>query len=336
MPSVRRSDSSRLLSFLLASALLGASAFTAGCRFDAPPDRSESYTELVQRTFATPEDAVIALIDAARAGDVGAVRPIFGPDVEWLESDSLDRTQGDLQRLAAAYDRGHALFLDEGVDGQPPAVTLAVGKDLWEFPVPIVRVQDGAEPLWRFDTPTGVALVQAERIEANELAAVDFLLACVPAQNQYRDLAPLGLSAYAKRFRSDPGTRNGLWWPDSMSPPLAPLGPMVDEAVAGSSKAVDLNAITSYRGYRYRILTAAGPAAPGGAAPWLNANNDLVGGFAFLAWPYAYGETGARTFLVAMDGSVWGRDFGPETDDAVSRVLSLNPGEGWERLDQTN
>jgi len=327
-------SSRRPVSLLLLAVALGLSA---GCRFDAPPESRVSYTELVQRTFASPEDAVVALIDAAREGDVDAVRTIFGPDVEGLESDSADRTQGDLQRLAAAYDRQHALFLEEGTNGTPPSVTLAVGADLWEFPVPIARVRDGAEPLWRFDTAAGVAIVHAARIETNEAAAVDFLLACMPAQSQYRDLAPLGVSAYTTRFRSERGTRNGLWWPESLTPPVSPLGPMVDDGVARATEPVDLEALSSYRGYRYRILAAPGPAAVRNgspdASPWLNRNGDLVGGFAFLAWPLSYGDTGERAFLVSMDGSVWSRDFGLYADAAIEPVTSFDPGTGWERVE---
>lgn len=309
-------------------------AWTPGCSNAA----STPGAAVEQRTFASPEDAVVALIDAARAGDVSALAPIFGAGVEELGSDSPEVTEGDLQRLAAAYDRAHALYIDGAAEGTAATtaasvVTLAVGNDLWEFPVPMVRTGDGGDATWRFDTATGIANVRAMRIDTNEGDAAEFLLACIPAQVMFRQLGTLGLPAYAQRFHSDPGQRNGLWWPDAQAPPVSPLGPMVDEAVAGAGGDVDVWQVKSYRGFRYRILTAAGPSAPAGAANWLDANGHLVGGFAFVAWPDRYGETGLRTLLVSMDGAIWARDLGPETDAAVTSVTALDPGAGWVRCD---
>ncbi|MFO0872478.1 MAG: DUF2950 family protein [Phycisphaerales bacterium] len=320
---------------LVASVALLALLNGAGC--SNQPSSGTSDATIEQRTFASPEDAVVALIDAARSGDVDQVRPLFGDGFAELEADSVDRTDGDLQRLAAAYDRRHVLYLDGATDiptetATAGAVTLAVGDDLWEFPVPIVRTGEGADARWRFDTAAGVANVRAMRINANEASALDFLQACVPAQEQFRLLGTLGAPpSYAQQFRSDVGTRNGLWWPDDLAPPQSPLGPMVDEGIAAGTIPVDVHSAPAYLGYRYRILVAAGPSAPGGAAQWLDANGRLVGGFAFVAWPEAYGETGARTFLVAQDGTTWARDLGPETERAAAAIVTFDPGAGWER-----
>lgn len=289
-----------------------------------------------QRTFDTPEDAVVALIDAARTGDIEAVRPLFGTGFEELESDSIAVTEGDLQRLAAAYDRRHALFVDDAASGSGSGgtiqrVTLAVGDDLWEFPVPLVR--DGAPAQWRFDTAAGVEAVWAMRCERNEAEAIVFLLECIPAQEEYRQLGVGGPNAFARRFRSEPGTRNGLWWPDEMGPPRSPLGPMADESLLGANPPIDPRTLTSYRGYRYRVLEAAGPSAPGGSQRWLDSQGRLIGGFAFLAWPEEYGRSGVHTMLVSMDGSVWIADLGPQSGAAAGRITSLDPGTGWARLD---
>lgn len=322
--------SARLL--LVASVALLALLNWAGCANQPSADAT-----IEQRTFASPEDAVVALIDAARSGDVDQVRPLFGHGFAELEADSVDRTDGDLQRLAAAYDRRHVLYLDGTTDipteaAPAGAVTLAVGDDLWEFPVPIVRAGEGASASWRFDTAAGVANMRATRIDANEASSLDFLQACVAAQEQFRSLGTLGAPpSYARQFRSDAGMRNGLWWSDDLAPPQSPLGPMVDEGVAAGTIPADVHSAPAYLGYRYRILTAAGPSAPDGAAQWLDANGRLVGGFAFVAWPEVYGETGVRTFLVARDGATWARDLGPETERAVAAIMTFDPGAGWER-----
>jgi hypothetical protein len=285
-----------------------------------------------QLTFATPEDAVVALVDAARTGDITKVRPIFGPGISEIESDDPAKTEGDLQRFAAAYDRKHALWADgtDGVAGGGP-VTLVLGEDFWEFPVPLVRMGDGSSDRWRFDTAAGVANVRAMRIETNEENAVDLLLAIIPVQEQYRQLRPLGLPAYAKRLRSSAGTRDGLWWPDELAPPMSPLGPMVEDAGLTEVMGRDLEVSRPYRGYFYRILTAAGPNAPGGATNWLDGNGNLIGGFALLAWPEQYAETGVLTFAVGMDGTVWQSDLGEATEATAMAITALDPGPGWVR-----
>lgn len=317
----------------LVSAILGGASLLglAACTHPPATNALSASVATAPREFDSPEDAVVALLSAAREGDVEAARAIFGSGVASLESDSQAKTEGDLQRLAAAYDRRHALFADPAPDGAEVAsVTLAVGENLWEFPVPIVREGQGSAARWRFDTAAGAATLRASQIEANEASAAQFLLACVPAQQQFRELGTLGTPSFAQRFRSEPGARNGLWWPETLSPPQSPLGPMVDEFVAVGNLDADAFRATSYGGYRYRVLTSAGTAAPGGPANWLDRNGNLTGGFAFVAWPETYGETGVRTILVAMDGNVWTRDLGAETESLASRMTVFDPGAGWE------
>lgn len=302
---------------------LSCGACLVGCS-DQRDRPSTADQAIAQTTFASPEDAVVALIDAARAGEVVRVRPLFGPGVVELESDSPQRTEGDLQRLAAAYDRRSALFIDD-VDGGR-AYTLAVGDDLWEFPVPIVRTGDR----YRFDTATGIERVRAQRVETNEADAVDFLIGCVAAQEEFRRLSG---GAYATRFRSTPGTRDGLWWPDELGPPRSPLGPMSDDPRVAQAT-IDASASGDvFLGYRYRILTAAGVGAPGGQISWLDDTGRLTGGFAFLAWPAEFGESGEHTFLVSMQGDVWARDYGTSTDEAVTAIVRFDPDGGWRRVE---
>lgn len=289
------------------------------CGERADRTTSPAGEEIVQVSFATPEDLVAAFVDAARDGDIERVRPLFGPRILEIESDSPERTEGDLQRLAAAYDRGHALYIDDASQG---AFTLAVGFDLWEFPVPIVREGDR----YRFDTDVGVERVRELRIEANEADAVDFLIGCVAAQEEFRRIVGPG---YAMRFRSSPGARDGLWWPDELGPPRSPLGPMTDDPRVAERTTAAKDA--PFLGYRYRILTRSGPSAPERAAQWLDVQGRLLGGFAFLAWPDEYGESGRRTFLVSMRGEVWSRDFGSDAEGEASSIEAFDPDAGWVR-----
>lgn len=322
-----------LFSTRFVAALVGGLALLGlpACTHPPASNALEPSVAIAPRQFDSPEDAVVALVAAARDGDLEATKAIFGSEVTGLESDSAAKTEGDLQRLAAAYDRRHALFLNPAPEGtQSESVTLAVGEDLWEFPVPIVRAGEGSAARWRFDTSAGAAALQAAYVQANEAAATEFLLACIPAQQQFRELNTLPTPSFAQRFRSEPGTRNGLWWPDDLAPPFSPVGPMVDEAAAGGKLDAEAARATSYGGYRFRVLTGAGSAAPGGAANWLDANGNLVGGFAFVAWPASYGATGVRSILVAMDGTVWARDLGPESEAIVGTMTVIDPGAGWE------
>jgi hypothetical protein len=313
------------------SALALAAALCTGWIAALPSCSSPTATETPgssQRTFDSPEDAVVALIDAARQGSVAETAPLFGAGFDDLASDSPAQTEGDLQRLAAAYDRRHALLIDDqGSDSAVHRVTLAVGDDLWEFPVPLVH--DGAPPRWRFDTATGLEAVWAIRCERNEREALEFLAGCVAAQEEYRQMGYGGPNAYARRFRSEVGRRDGLWWSDDMTPPISPLGPMVDEAVASANPPIDPRTISSYRGYRYRVVEAAGPAAPGGATAWLDSSGALVGGFAFLAWPDEYGRSGVHTYLVSSDGTVWSRDLGAETGSLAAAIRQFDPEPSW-------
>jgi len=328
MPTPHRRRAGSLI--IVAASALGLACVGAisSC---ASPSAAERHAAR-QRTFDSAEDAVVALIDAARQGSIAETEPLFGPGFDELAADSSAQTQGDLQRLAAAYDRRNALLVDDdGGESGVRRVTLAVGDDLWEFPVPLVL--DGSPPRWRFDTAAGVDAVWAMRCDRNEGEAIEFLQGCILAQEEYRRLGVGGPNAFARRFRSDIGTRDGLWWSDEMTPPISPLGPMADEAVAATNPPTDVRTLSSYRGYRYRVLDAAGSAAPGGAANWLDGSGRLVGGFAFLAWPDEYGRTGVHTILVARDGSVWLRDFGPETPAAVATITQFDPGPGWARIE---
>jgi hypothetical protein len=284
---------------------------------------------IAQETYASPEDAVVRLIDTVRKADVDLLVPIFGPQIADMSADTKERTEGDLQRLAAAYDRKHSLVKED--DG---SVTLLVGENDWDFPAPIIQ-ENGR---WKFDTVAGVKEIRARRIDRNETDAASTCGALVAVQQQYFAMsAARGEStpAYAPRIRSTPGKRDGLYWDDAMGQPLSPLGPMVAQAVeAGDLKAAQVAQAAPgpqpYRGYMFRVLTRQGKGAPGGEKNYVDAGGRMTGGYAFLAWPAVYGETGLMTFQVSADGVVYQKDLGAGTADAAKALEAFDPA-GWEK-----
>lgn len=303
-----------------ASLLALCAAALAGCSSGGRSGQSEA---VGGTGFASPEDAVVALIDASRSGDVPRVKAILGPGVEALEGNSEEKTQGDLQRLAAAFDRRHQLI--EERDG---SVTLQVGEKGWEFPAPLVQ----SSGRWRYDTVAGAAEMQQRRMDQNEARAVESCRAVVAAQREYLAMNPMGQStgSYAARLISSPGQRDGLYWPDDLAPPRSPLGPLVSEALQSGALHEPDGTRQAYYGYYFRLLPAQGPGAPGGARSYVGLDGRMTLGFALVAWPETYGETGELAFIVSFDGRVFQRDLGPTTEKAVGEMAAFDPGQGWQ------
>jgi hypothetical protein len=278
-----------------------------------------SAAQAAHRTFPTPEAAVQALIAAAKAGDLAAVKAIFGPDSDDLISSSDAATaRGNQQVFVAAAGEGWRLT-DQGSNKR----TLVIGNEAWPFPVPLVKARDG----WQFDTAAGREEVLSRRIGRNELAAIGICHTYVSAQLQYakegRDGKPAG--RYAMTFRSDPGRQNGLYWPAVHGQKLSPLGDLVAEAAAeGRANGQASGGPSPFHGYFFKILTAQGSHAAGGAKSYV-VNGDMTGGFALLAWPYQYDATGVMTFLVGQDGVVRQKDLGAETSTAVTKIAAYDP-----------
>lgn len=300
---------------LCAGALVGCSS----------PGQSGSAEASGGRSFASPEDAVVALIDASRAGDISRVKAILGPDVEALEANSGEKTQGDLQRLAAAFDRRHQLIQEN--DG---SVTLEVGEKGWEFPAPLVS----SSGRWRFDTAAGAEEMRQRRMDETEARAIETCRAVVAAQREYLAMNPMGQStgAYASRLLSSPGQRDGLFWPDDLAPPRSPLGPLVSEAIQSGALHEPDGTRQAYYGYYFRLLKAQGPGAPGGARSYVGLDGRMTLGFALIAWPETYGETGELTFVVSFDGRVFQRDLGSTTEKLVGEMTAFDPGQGWQSV----
>jgi len=272
-----------------------------------------------QRQFASPVDAVTALIEAVKAGDKPALLAILGQDGKTLIS-SGDETADRLarERFVQAYQDASRLTKDGDVKA-----TLSVGKDDWPSPVPLVKSASG----WRFDTAAGKEEILNRRIGQNELDVIQVCLAYVDAQREYYLRNPSGgsLLEYAQKFASAPGKRDGLYWEAKPGEEPSPLGPLVATARrAGYSAGKPSGGPIPYHGYYYRILTAQGKDAPGGAYDYL-ARGHMIGGFALVAYPAQYASSGVMTFIVNHDGVVYQKDLGPNTPAIAQAMIRFNP-----------
>jgi len=285
----------------------------------AQPDRP--------RGFATPEEAVRALVDAAKQGNLDLMLAIFGPDGRELAATSDPATARMNLKVftVAAKER---MRLD---DAGPNRKTLVIGNEDWPFPVPLVKAADG----WRFDTAAGKNEILARRIGRNELAVIDTCRAYVTAQRRYaqrgHDGKPAGL--YAMTFASDPGKQNGLYWAAAKGQKLSPLGEMVAQAAEDVRpvNAAGSRQPSPFQGYYFRILRSQGPAAAGGARNYI-VNGVMSGGFALVAWPVQYAATGVMTFMVNQDGIVFEKDLGSGTGAVAEKVTTYDPDKTWQPI----
>jgi hypothetical protein len=269
--------------------------------------------------FATPDAAATALTEAVRKDDDKAIAAMLG---EWWRVfvPTRERDFGRERALyLAAWDDNHKVT----IDGDKAIVE--VGKSGWTLPIPIVK--DGAE--WRFDAEAGIDELGAREIGRDELGAIQTLLAIVDAQREYAVMDPMktGSPVYARRLKSLPGRKDGLYWPAAPGESESPLGQLVANAQD------DGIAPGGHYGYNFRLLYAQGPAAPGGVRDYLV--NGRMLSFAAIAWPGHYGETGIMTFMVNYDGVVYQRDLGPETRLLAPAIASFNPEKGWDKADVT-
>jgi hypothetical protein len=283
--------------------------------------------DVQQATYSTPDDAVNALITAGRARDKAALRKIFGPDSEkLLSSGDAVADRNTAEKFLAAYDEKHNL-----APGENGKMTLVVGKD-WPFPIPLVK--DAQKGTWHFDTAAGQEEILNRRIGRNERNVINVCGAVVDAQREYaiRDPNGDGVPEYAEKFLSDPGKKNGLFWETAEGEPPSPLGPLVGNAVAeGYTHGTD-GEPKPYHGYFYRILTSQGANAPGGAYDYL-VGGKLIGGFALVAYPAEYGNSGIMTFMVSHSGTIYQRDLGENTAKLAKEINKFDPGPGWEKVE---
>jgi Protein of unknown function (DUF2950) len=296
-------------------ALLHVALTFGACRAATPPADQ-------QRTFASPEDAVRALNEAAKGNKTEDIIAIFGPESrDLVEPDPVQARQNRQVFVAAAKEKWHL------EDQEGNRKILVIGNENWPFPVPLIQGPNG----WRFDTEAGKEEVISRRIGRNELAAIKVARAYVAAQHIYaregRDGKPAG--RYAQTFRSETGKHNGLYWAAARGQDRSPLGDLVAEAAQEGYKAGNSSqSPTPFHGYYFRILTGQGPAANGGAKNYI-ANGEMTGGFALVAWPAEYDNTGVMTFVINQEGILREKDLGGETEQAVKAMTLYNPDESW-------
>ena len=284
----------------------------------------------VPRTFKSPEQAVEALNAALEKNEPADLEALFGPgSLEHLRSGDEVADREDI-----AHVRELIAQKVEFEDRDESTKVATFGNDAWPFPFPLVS----ADGKWRFDLAGGIEELHNRRIGRNELSTLATLHAYVDAQREYFRAAPMGSPpAFAQRFRSEEGTKNGLYWPTEEGEEPSPLGDLVAEAsTEGYMQAEGTpteagDESRAYHGYHYRILTAQGEHAPGGGArSYIDEDGKMRTGFAAVAWPASYGNSGIMTFIVNQRGIVYQKDLGPETPVLVAAITAYDPDSSWQ------
>ena len=279
---------------------------------------------LAQQDYKTPQDAVDALVATAKSGDQKAALVVLGRDGEDIIS-SGDKVSDDAvrERFVASYDTKHQIAMN----GDSKA-TLVIGNNDYPFPIPLARNKDGT---WSFDTAAGRQEILARRIGHNELDAIQTSLAYVDAQNDYaaKDRGD-GQGVYARRFISESGKKDGLYWPTAQGEEESPLGELFAAASRQGYRAGEGR--SPYHGYYYKILTRQGPMAAGGEVDYI-VRGKMIGGFALVAYPAEYGNSGVMTFVVNYAGTVFQKDLGERTARIAERMTSFNPDQTWKKVD---
>ena len=252
-----------------------------------------------QQAFKTPDEAASALVSAAKAGDMKTLVTVLGPDGEDIVSSGDEVADAATrQKFVAAYDAKHQITME----GDSKAI-MVIGQEDFPLPIPLVR-KDG---MWRFDTAAGREEILFRRIGRNELDAIQSCLAYVDAQTDYaeKDRTGAGAKTYAQRIVSQPGKKDGLYWPTSQGEEASPLGELFGQATAqGYRKGAGR---TPFHGYYFKILTKQGAAAPGGELEYV-VRGKMIGGFALVAYPAEYRNSGVMTFIVNHAGDVFQKE----------------------------
>jgi hypothetical protein len=274
--------------------------------------------------FATPEEAVSALAAAASAQDISAFRVIFGPAAEDLQNPDRVQATNDLKEFVSAFNQVHRV-----VRASDSKCILEIGDDPWPFPVPLVK-QDGH---WIFDTEAGKEELLNRRIGRNERLVLESVRAYVQAQREYasKDRDGDEVLEYAQKFLSTHGKKDGLYWPSELDGEVSPLGPLVADAQAQGYKRKPREQSAGpepFQGYFFKILTCQGQAAPLGKYNYI-INGKMIAGFALVAWPAEYDETGIMTFIVNQQGRVYQKDLGSKTAKIAAAMKEYNPDKTW-------
>jgi hypothetical protein len=305
---------------LLFATLIAVTSLSLGCNKSQP-------TTTGPETFASPENAGQAIYAAAKNGDGNGLVAIFGPEAkELIFSGDPVQDKAGLDLFTSRYDEMHRWGkLANG------GMVLDIGAENYPFPFALLKNTSGQ---WYFDSSSAKKEILARRVGGNELSALDVLNAIADAQAEYFSEThdDSHVRQYAQKFISDDGKQNGLYWkPADDNQPESPLGPLAAyasaEGYAGNSQAPQ-----PFHGYLYRILTRQGEKAHGGAKEYI-VNGAMTGGFAVLAYPAEYGNSGVMSFLINQDGEVFEKNLGESTSDAAKAIAGFNPDETWKPVE---
>ena len=282
-----------------------------------------------QQTFATPDDAVKALLLACQSKDHAEMKSIFGPaGKDYISGDAVS-DENDFNAFVSAIGERATL-----AETNSDTYVLNIGKKTWTFPIPIVKTKDGK---WYFDTVAGETEILARRIGHNELQAIVVCRTYLDAQREYAavDRNGDGVLQYAQRLSSSEGKKDGLYWKSEQATGTAttagsPFGALVAEAstegygpISGSKKSP-----TAYHGYYFHLLREQGSNAPGGAYSYV-INGKMIAGFALVAYPAEYGKSGIMTFVISHQGKVLEKDLGAKTEEIAKGMATYDPDKTW-------
>jgi hypothetical protein len=284
-------------------------------------------TDAKQKSFKSPEEAVKALSNAVKGNDTKELLTIFGPEGKELIS-SGDKVADETGRehFVKAYEEMNKLVRENDTK-----VILHVGNGDWPFPIPVVKKGED----WFFDTEAGKEEILNRRIGRNELNAIQVCLAYVDAQREYilKDRDEDKLLEYAQKFQSRKGKKNGLYWEAKEGEPQSPLGPLIAKAAGEGYVGKKLiGRRNPYHGYHYKILKSQGKNARGGEYDYV-VNGKMIGGFALVAYPDEYGNSGVMTFIVNQDGVVYEKDLGEETEKIARAMKKFDPDKTWKKVE---
>jgi hypothetical protein len=274
------------------------------------------------RVFASPDDAGNGLLEAAKSGDQNAVLAVFGPESkEIIFSGDAVQDKATIDAFVGAYGAMHR-WRKMPDDAQ----VLLIGADNFAFPIPLKKNGAGQ---WFFDAAAGKDEILARRIGRNELAVIDVCGALADAQAEYFSQPHEGAGAnqYAVKFISDTGKQNGLYWESAEGQPKSPLGPLAAFATS-EGYSTKPNSHTPFHGYYFHMLSRQGSHAPGGAKDYM-VNGKMMGGFAFVAYPAEYGNSGVMTFLINQDGVLLQKDLGKTTAETATAMSEFDPDTSW-------
>jgi Protein of unknown function (DUF2950) len=276
------------------------------------------------RAFATPQEAITALDQAVNTTNRAAFADLFGPEAKELANPDTVQGAQELANFSAAFNATNRL-----VPESDTRMVLEIGTNAWPFPIPLVKTAAG----WRFDTQAGLEELLNRRIGRNELAVLDVVRAYVEAQREYatKDRDGSEVLKYAQKLRSSPGKMDGLYWPPDLNGEVSPLGPLVAEAQSEGyfgQKAATNAGPQPFHGYFFKILTRQGKHVPGGKYDYI-INGNMIGGFALVAWPAGYGDSGIMTFVVNQQGRVYQKDLGENTAKLVRKIRAYDPDKSW-------